>query len=166
MSPASAIMEPSTDDWLNSLICIAPGLRERQAEMRSRWLAITAKEKEEDDRRQIEEKQREDRRRMQAFVDRGSDSHATMIILTSRMFNRDGRVWQYVDLDRGTIHWKKILRNYTFSGGQLRMLRIAASLFNREFKTNLWEDLGGLDDYNTTTVLKAISAFCRRYWRE
>src|SRR5207244_5184285 len=139
-------VDPITDIWLDSLLCIAPGLRERQAEMRSRWLQITAKEKAEDDQRRLDEKQNEDRRRMQAFVDRGSDCHAAMIILTSHMFNRDGRVWQYVDLDRGTIQWKRILSNYTFSGGQLRMLRIAASLFNREFKTNLWEDLGGLDD--------------------
>lgn len=136
---------------LNSLASIEPGLPARQAEMKKRMLEAQQKDKQDDSRR-----------RMQAFVNRGSDCHAAMIILTSRMFNGDGRVWRHVDLDAGRIRFKKILNDYTFSGGQRRMLRIAASLFNQQFDVNLWRDLGGLDDHNTTIVLKAIAAYCRR----
>jgi hypothetical protein len=141
--------------FVYDLASIEPNLYVRQDEMRKRMLEAQQKEKRDSDQR-----------RVQAFADSGPDCRAALIILTSSMFNRDGRVWRYVDVDAGRIQFKKILRDYTFSGGQRRMLRVAASLFNQEFNVNLFRDLAGLDDYNTTIVLKAIHAYCRRRYAE
>src|SRR5688572_234867 len=74
-------------------------------------------------------------------------------------FAEDGRIWSRVDLDRQSIDFRKILDDVTFSGGELRMLRIAASLFNQDFDINLHKALSNLDERATATVLLAIQGF-------
>ena len=88
-----------------------------------------------------------------------SDWRAVLIILTSA-FAEDGRVWQYVDLDRADIAFRNILDDGTFSSGEKILLAVAASLFNRDQLINLWEVLNRLDERNTALVLRAIRSFC------
>src|SRR5438552_2239207 len=88
-----------------------------------------------------------------------SDWRAALIILTSA-FAEDGRVWQYVNLDREEIAFRKILDDGTFSSGEKMLLSIAASLFNREHRINLCEVFNRLDEPNTALVLRAIRSFC------
>jgi ABC-type multidrug transport system ATPase subunit len=92
-------------------------------------------------------------------LSRASDWRAALIILTSA-FAEDGRVWQYVNLDREEIAFRKILEDGTFSSGEKMLLSIAASLFNREQHINLWEVFNRLDEPNTALVLRAIHSFC------
>jgi hypothetical protein len=72
---------------------------------------------------------------------------------------RDDRIWQHVDFERETIQFKAILEDGTFSGGELRLVEIAASIFNQEHKINLYWALAGLDEDNAIAVEKAIAAF-------
>jgi ABC-type multidrug transport system fused ATPase/permease subunit len=67
-----------------------------------------------------------------------------------------------VDLDREEIHFKTILGDGTFSSGERTLLKVAASLFNRDHFVNLWEVFNKLDDTNTSLVLQAIESFCMR----
>ena len=90
---------------------------------------------------------------------RASDWRAALIILTSA-FAEDGRVWQYVNLDREEIAFRKILDDGTFSSGEKMLLAIAASLFSREQRINLWEAFNRLDETNTALVFRAIRSFC------
>lgn len=143
---------------LNGLASIEPGLPLRQSEMRTRMASVTEKERQ----AEREKKRAAEQDKLNRFASSGPDCRAALIILTSSMFSRDARVWKHVDIDRHRIHFSRILRDYTFSGGQRRMLRIAASLFNAMHKTQLFEDLNGLDDYNTTVVLRAICASVRK----
>ena len=88
-----------------------------------------------------------------------SDWRAALIILTSA-FADDGRVWQYVNLDQAEIAFRKILGDGTFSSGEKILLAVAASLFSREQRVNLWEVFNRLDETNTALVLRAIRSFC------
>jgi hypothetical protein len=128
---------------------LAPNLPERQREMRGRMLS---------------QKRDDEQTKRQARINqlcREPDWHATLIILTSRLLSGDRRVWKHVDLDRGLIHFKRILRDYTFSGGERRMVELAASLYNREHKVNLHHALGGLDGSVERVALRAIAAYLR-----
>ncbi len=125
----------------------APNLPERQRELRSRML--TAQKDAERDRRQ--------KRINQLCADPAW--HAVLILFTGRLLNGDGRVWRHVDLEAGQIHFPRILKDYTFSGGQRRMVEIAASLFNHGHNVNLHRVLGGFDYENEELVLKALRAF-------
>jgi hypothetical protein len=125
----------------------APNLPERQAEMRSRMMS----------QHKEDEKQRRQKRINQLSGDPAW--HAVLILFTGRMFNGDGRVWKHIDLDNGRIYFHRILKDYTFSGGQRRMVEIAASLFNHNHSVNLHQVLSGLDYGNTELVLRAFQAF-------
>jgi ABC-type lipopolysaccharide export system ATPase subunit len=92
---------------------------------------------------------------------RESDWHAALTILTSDAFGRDGRVWRHVDLARREIHFNRILKDGTFSGGEKRLLEIAASLFNSDHKVNLWRTFGMLDGPFTEVAIRAIRAYTR-----
>ena len=92
-------------------------------------------------------------------LSRASDWRAALIILTSA-FAEDGRVWQYVNLDREEIAFRKILDDGTFSSGEKMLLAIAASLFSREQRINLWEVFNRLDEPNTALIFRAIRSFC------
>ena len=98
-------------------------------------------------------------------LSRASDWRAALLILTSDVFAQDGRVWKHVDLDHSSIYFSKILRDGTFSSGELNLLRIAASLFSTEVEVNLWRVLGYLDEHFTTIALTAIAAYCNRSYR-
>jgi hypothetical protein len=96
-----------------------------------------------------------------AELSRAPDWRAALLILTSDMFKHDGRVWQHVDLSgSGSIHFEKMLDDGTFSGGERRLLKIAASLFSQRQQINLWATLNGLDEKNTALALRAIHTFC------
>ncbi len=92
-------------------------------------------------------------------LSRASDWRAVLLILTSA-FAEDGRVWQHVNLDREEISFRKILDDGTFSSGERTLLVVAASLFNREQRINLWEVFNRLDQTNTALVVSAIHSFC------
>ena len=92
-------------------------------------------------------------------LNRASDWRATLIILTSA-FGDDSRVWQYVNLDLERSRFNKILDDGTFSSGEKVLLSVAASVFNREQRVNLWEVFNRLDEANTALVLTAIRSFC------
>ena len=74
-------------------------------------------------------------------------------------FDQDRRIWTHVDLDARTINFQAMLQDGTFSGGELRMIEIAASLYNQEHKVNLWLSLAGLDDENSAAVVEAVRSF-------
>jgi hypothetical protein len=88
------------------------------------------------------------------------DWRAALVILTSETFAHDGRVWSQVDLQRGSIYFEKMLEDGTFSGGEMRLAKIAASLFSPRFKVALWEVFGGLDEDNTRIALQAMAVYC------
>ena len=90
---------------------------------------------------------------------REPDWHAALTILTSDAFMQDGRVWRHVDLARKEIHFERILKDGTFSGGEKRLLEIAASLFNSDHKVNLWRAFGMLDGHFTEIAIRAIRAY-------
>ena len=96
---------------------------------------------------------------------RERDWRAVLTILQSRLFERDSRVWDHVDLIKRDIDFHRILEDATFSGGERRLLRIAASLFSTWMEINLWHELGGLDEEHTTVALRAISAYCGTEWK-
>lgn len=125
----------------------APNLPERQRELRSRMLA-TQKEADRD---------RRQKRINQLCGDPAW--HSVLILFTGRLLNGDGRVWHHVDLDKAQIHFNRILKDYTFSGGQRRMVEIAASLFNHGHSVNLHRVLNGFDYENEELVVKALRAF-------
>ena len=79
-------------------------------------------------------------------------------ILMSPLFVDAGEVWARVDLKRRSIDFEEILKG-PWSGGERRMLRVAASLFNPQFSVALWEDLGGIDDANSQVLLDAMALF-------
>lgn len=83
---------------------------------------------------------------------------AALHILTSPLFAHAGGVWACVDLKERSIDFETMM-NLGWSGGERRMLRIAASLFNPQFTVALWEDLGNLDHRNVQIVLEAIRLF-------
>jgi hypothetical protein len=62
---------------------------------------------------------------------------ALTILLGSPQLSNDGRVLQYVDLDRQEIQLAQILKDRTFSSGERTLLEIAASLFNQTRTVNL-----------------------------
>jgi hypothetical protein len=93
-----------------------------------------------------------------ARLRRAPDWRATFIILESA-FAKDSRVWRHVDLGREEISFRKILDDGTFSSGKRTLLTVAASLFNRDHRINLWEVLNRLDDTNSALVLTAIQSF-------
>lgn len=80
---------------------------------------------------------------------------AALHILTSPMFEDAEAVWSRVDLQKQSIAFKEML-NYAWSGGERRMLRIAASLFSPRFTVSLWEDLGYLDHGNVAVAIEAM----------
>jgi len=92
-------------------------------------------------------------------LSRASDWRAVLLILTSA-FAEDGRVWQHVNLEREEISFRKILDDGTFSSGERMLLAVAASLFNREQRINLWEVFNRLDETNTALVVSAIHSLC------
>ena len=92
-------------------------------------------------------------------LSRACDWRAALIILTAA-FAEDGRVWQYVNLDREEIAFRKILEDGAFSSGEKMLLAVAASLFNREQRINLYEVFNRLDETNAALALTAIRSFC------
>src|SRR3989442_15962634 len=94
-------------------------------------------------------------------LSRACDWRAALIILTSA-FGEDGRVWQYVNLDREGIAFRKILDDGTFSSGEKMLLSIDASLFDREQRINLWEEFNRLDEPNTALIFRAIRSLCNK----
>lgn len=76
---------------------------------------------------------------------------------------QDGRVWRHVDLARKEIHFERILKDGTFSGGEKRLLEIAASLFNSDHKVNLWRAFGMLDGHFTEIAILAIRAYTQTH---
>ena len=107
------------------------------------------------------ELRREAKRNTLQQLCREPDWHAALIIVSSDAFARDSRVWSQVDLDRREIRFDRILRDGTFSGGEKKLLEIAASLFNGDHKVNLWRAFGGLDCRFTDTAIRAIRAYTR-----
>jgi ABC-type lipopolysaccharide export system ATPase subunit len=93
---------------------------------------------------------------------RQRDWRAALVILLHETFMDDGRVWAHVDLEKERIHFDRMLEDGTFSGGERRLLEIAASLFSTDHQVNLWSILSGLDDTHTSLALYAISTFCGR----
>jgi hypothetical protein len=83
---------------------------------------------------------------------------AVLHIFNSRMFVNSQAVWKHVDLQRRSIDFEEILKR-GWSGGERRILRIAASLFNQDTEVNLWEGLGNIDEGNSQVVIGAISLF-------
>lgn len=83
---------------------------------------------------------------------------AALHILTSPLFENAGGVWSRVDLKERSIDFEEIVAG-PWSGGERRMLRIAASLFNPQFTVALWEDLGNLDHRNVQVALEAMRLF-------
>jgi hypothetical protein len=83
---------------------------------------------------------------------------AALHILTSPLFEDAGGVWSHVYLERRSIMFDAILAG-PWSGGELRMLRLAASLFNPDYKVALWSDLGAIDDDNALVALEAMRLF-------
>src|SRR2546421_10277522 len=100
-------------------------------------------------------------RQINTLSSRACDWRAVLLILNSDVFRNDGRVWRHVDLERESIYFRKILKDGTFSGGEHRLLEIAASLFSQEHKINLWISLAYLDEDLTSVALAAIAAFCK-----
>lgn len=92
-------------------------------------------------------------------LSRAADWRAALMILTSDAFATDGRVWQHVDLDKQSIYFSKMLTDGTFSGGEQRLLQIAASLFSQQHQINLWTALGYLDENNAAIALAAMHTF-------
>jgi len=86
---------------------------------------------------------------------------ALTILLGSPQLSADGRVWQYVDLDREEIQFAEILKDGTFSSGERTLVEIAASLFNQTQTVNLWRAFGRLDDRCTKLAITAICNFAR-----
>ena len=76
---------------------------------------------------------------------------------------KDARIWRHVDLDTATLDFKAMLDEGTFSGGERRLIEIAASLFNQEHDVNLWSVLRSLDDASAVAVERAIHSFL---WRD
>ncbi len=74
-------------------------------------------------------------------------------------FDGDERIWAHVDLEREGINFEEMLDDGTFSGGERRMIKIAASLFNQDYEINLWSVLGNLDEENSAVVVKALEDF-------
>lgn len=130
------------------LACIEPGLAARCQEMKARMVQV-----------QRNERQTLQQQKLNAFARSGRDCRAALLILTSPLLNRDGRVWQHVDLDRHQIHFRKMLADYTFSSGERSMIRLAASLFNGDHRLNLYRTLNGLDYSCSKIALDAIATY-------
>jgi hypothetical protein len=94
-------------------------------------------------------------------LSRASDWAAALAILTSDRFVNDGRVWQHVDLERQCIYFSKMVRDGTFSSGEIALLRMAASLFSTDERVNLWRTLGALDEEACRLALRAMGTYCR-----
>lgn len=93
-------------------------------------------------------------------LSRAPDWRAALLILSSDRFSEDGRVWNNVDLEDETIFFSTILKDGTFSSGEMSMLRIAASLFSTDEAINLFIELGGLDERNRALAIRAIATYC------
>ena len=52
-------------------------------------------------------------------------------------FPCDSRVWRHVDFNNWSLYFDKILSDQSFSGGELTLLRVAASLFSDHYEINL-----------------------------
>jgi len=95
-----------------------------------------------------------------AHLSKAGDWRAALMILTSERFRDEPRVWKHVDLERGCIYFEKMLEDGTFSGGEHRMLKLAASLFSQEFEINMWMTFNFLDEDFTELAIRAICSFC------
>jgi hypothetical protein len=84
---------------------------------------------------------------------------ALTILTGSTQLVFDGRVWQYVDLDREEIRFDLILKDGTFSSGERTLIEIAASLFNQDVSINLWEAFNRLDEKSAILAITAICNF-------
>ena len=67
------------------------------------------------------------RRQKRETLDRDPAWRAVFVIFDK--FGRDCRIWDCVDLDKETIRFKHMIKDYTFSGQERRLVEIAASLF-------------------------------------
>jgi hypothetical protein len=83
---------------------------------------------------------------------------AVLHILLSPLFADAAGVWSRVDMPGRTIDFEEILAG-PWSGGELRMLKLAASLFNPRFTVALWSDLGGIDGENAAVLIEAMRLF-------
>jgi hypothetical protein len=86
---------------------------------------------------------------------------AAFHILVSR-FPQDRRVWRFVNLQRPGIDFRAMLgdENNSFAGGEERLLRVAASLFNGA-RVSLSDVCGILDDRNFAVVVEAMRLYRR-----
>jgi hypothetical protein len=84
---------------------------------------------------------------------------AALHILTCPMLNDRDEVWRHVDLGRGSIDFKAMMKGAWHTGGSIRMVKLAASIFTTGYKVNLWADLGGLDSKNSRVVIEAMKLF-------
>ncbi len=88
---------------------------------------------------------------------------AVLVIFDSLWFRNSKAVWGRVDLQRGSIDFDEILK-HGWSGGERRLLRIAASLFNQDLEINLWASFAGLDEHGSLVAIRAIAEFAEVDW--
>jgi hypothetical protein len=85
---------------------------------------------------------------------------ALLTIFSGDLLRDRGEVWNYIDLERRTIHIEKLLHaTGVLSGGEKRLVELALSLFNHDQQVNLYKVLGGLDEQNAQLALDAIGTF-------
>jgi hypothetical protein len=83
-----------------------------------------------------------------------------LVILLHPRFANDARVWRYVHLDSAEIFFREMLDDGTFSGGERRMVSLAAGLFNgHEYPVDLVWILSGVDDHFYSVAMTAIQAY-------
>ena len=76
-------------------------------------------------------------------------------------FGEDERLWRHVNLETKSIDFPAMLEGGTFSGGERRLLKVAAYLFSQDYEVNLWSVLAGLDKENSAAVVEAVREFTR-----
>jgi hypothetical protein len=84
---------------------------------------------------------------------------AALHVLACPMLNDRNEVWRHVDLAKRSIDFKRMMKGAWHTGGSIRMVKLAASIFTTGFNVNLWSDLGGLDSTNSRVVIEAMKLF-------
>jgi hypothetical protein len=84
---------------------------------------------------------------------------AALHILSCPMLNDRDEVWRHVNLVRASIDFKAMMKGAWHTGGSIRMVKLAASIYTTGYNVNLWSELGGLDSTNSRVVIEAMRLF-------
>jgi hypothetical protein len=87
---------------------------------------------------------------------RADTAWLAVLHLLERAFPDDPRVWQHVHARSSSIDFDTMIREGAWSGGERRLLKATAAMFDGEHTTNLWDLAGTLDTGRWTLFLEAL----------